>query len=74
MKMSLSGWFQRVAKKKRKAPAPRAVSTATTATVAWVDRQGAPRAAKAMLGERFEGGIDLSLADEIPVDTPLWLL
>ncbi len=74
MKMSLSGWFQRGAKKKRKAPAPRVVSTATTATVAWVDRQGAPRAAKAMLGERFEGGIDLSLADEIPVDTPLWLL
>jgi len=73
MKMSLSGWFQRGAKKKA-APAPQAVSTATTAIVAWVDGEGTPRSAKAMLGERFEGGIDLGLGYEIPVDTPLWLL
>lgn len=74
MKMSLSGWFQRGAKKEQGDQAPQAVSTATTATVAWVSRQGTPRAAKAMLGERFEGGIDLGLAEEIAVDTPLWLL
>lgn len=74
MKMSLSGWFQRGTKKKPKAQAPRPVSNATTAIVAWVDGEGASRSAKALLGQRFEGGIDIGLADEIPVDTPLWLL
>ena len=74
MKMSLSGWFQRGRKKARSPEAPAAGSQATTATVGWMDSEGVAHAAKAKLGERFEGGIDLSLKEEITVDTRLWLI
>lgn len=72
--MSLSGWLQRGMKKLRTSEAPVARSEATTAAIGWMDAQGIAHASKAKLGERFEGGIDLLLDEEIKVDTPVWLI
>jgi hypothetical protein len=74
MKMSLSGWLQRGMKKLRPGDAPVARSEATTAAIGWMDAQGVAHASKAKLGERFEGGMDLLLDEEIMVDTPIWLI
>lgn len=74
MKMSLSGWLQRGMKKLRPGEASVETSVATTAAIGWMDAQGVAHASKAKLGERFDGGIDLLLDQEIIVDTPIWLI
>ena len=74
MKMPLSGWFQRGIKKLRTAEAAIENSQATTAAVGWLAEDGVAHAVTAKLGERFDGGIDILLAEEISIDTPIWLI